>query len=386
MTGDAATGDAATGDAATGDAATGDAATGPVRAAVLREYGAPLVIEEITLAPTGPDQVRVRIEASGVCHSDLSIATGALPHPLPVVLGHEGAGVVLEVGADVTHVRPGDHVVLAWTPACGACWFCERGERWLCERAIPDMLTSAYSSPDEHIYPALGAATFATETLVLGRAAVPVDPALPFEVAALVGCAVTTGVGAVLNTAEVVPGSSVMVLGCGGVGLSVVMGARLAGATTIIAVDLDAAKLDLAGELGATDAVLATEDVVAAVRERTGGRGADYTFEVIGRSDTIGMAWRCARRGGRVTVVGAGRFDDPVSLPAFELFHSAKVLQGCQYGSSVPERDFPRFLDLYRGGQLPLDRLVDARIGLDEVNGALSRMAAGKGARSVIVR
>lgn len=360
--------------------------TDQVRAAVLREYGAPLVVEELTLAPTGADQVRVRIEASGVCHSDLSIATGALPHPLPVVLGHEGAGVVTEVGSEVTHVRPGDHVVLAWTPACGRCWYCQRGERWLCERAVPDMLTSSYSGTGEHIYPALGAATFATETLVLGRAAVPVDPALPFEVAALVGCAVTTGVGAVLNTAEVAPGSSVAVIGCGGVGLSVVMGARLAGAATVVAVDLDAAKLDLARELGATAGVLATEDVVAAVRELTEGRGVDYAFEVIGRSDTIGLAWRCARRGGRVTVVGAGRYDDLVSLPAFELFHSAKVLQGCQYGSSVPERDFPRFLDLYQRGELPLDRLVDARIGLEEVNDALSRLAAGRGGRSVIVR
>jgi S-(hydroxymethyl)glutathione dehydrogenase/alcohol dehydrogenase len=353
------------------------------RAVVARSTDAPVGLEEVELAPTGAGQVRVRLRAAGVCHSDLSIATGALPHPMPVVLGHEGAGEVVEVGEGVTHVRAGDHVVLTWTPACGECFFCARNQPYLCERATPDSFAAPYAT-EPGLRPGLGAATWAEETLVLGRGVVPLEPSVPFDVAALVGCAVTTGVGAVVTTARVEAGSSVVVIGCGGVGLSVLLGARVAGAATIVAVDPSAEKRELALSMGATHA-LDGDNLVAAVRELTGGRGADYTFEAVGRAATMQSAWRAARRGGHVTVVGAGRRDDPVTLPAFDLSYSAKTLHACWYGSSDPARDFPHILGLYAEGALDLDALIDRHIELAEVPAAMERMAAGEGARSVVV-
>lgn len=356
------------------------------RAAVLRETGAPLDIVDIELAPTGPEQVRVRLRATGVCHSDLSIARGGLRHPLPAVPGHEGAGVVTEVGANVTSVAVGDAVILNWTPACGACWFCGRGEPYLCDRAAADSLAAPYAtSGGEAVVPVLGAGAFAEETLVLERAVVPMPDGVPFEVAALVGCAVTTGFGAVVNTARVAKGDSVVVLGCGGVGLSIVQGARYAGAATIVAVDLSEEKRALAAALGATHTVDGGDDVEAFVRGLTEGRGADHAFEAIGRGATIRTAYRVARRGGTVVVVGAGRHDDKVEFSALELFFQARSIVGCVYGSADVARDFPRILGLYASGELDLDRLITKRIGLDDVNAALDAMEAGEGARSVVV-
>lgn len=358
------------------------------RAAILRTYGQPLTVEEVTLADPAPDQARVRIVASGVCHSDLSMADGALPFPVPAVLGHEGAGVVEAVGAEVTHVKPGDHVVLNWSPACRACWFCTHGEPHLCERAIMDTFSMPYGTDAEgtKLLPVMGTATFATETLTLGRALVPVHPAVPLDVAALVGCAVTTGFGAAVYTAGVRPGETVVVLGCGGVGLSSVLGAVHAGAEQVIAVDPVAGRRDLAQRLGATTAIdPSAGDVGEAVRALTGGRGADRVLEVVGRSATIKTAWDAARRGGTVVVVGAGRYDDTVGFPAFELFYSAKSLVGCQYGSSDPDRDFPLLLDLWQSGRLDLDSLVGARVPLEGVNTALDDLRTGSGVRTVIV-
>ena len=357
------------------------------RAAVLRETGAPLTVEDVELAPTGPDQVRVRLRATGVCHSDLSICRGGLRHPLPAVPGHEGAGVVTEVGADVTSVAPGDHVTLNWTPSCRTCFFCGRGEPYLCERAAADSLRAPYATAKDGaaLAPVLGSGAFAEETLVLERAVVRIPEDVPFEVAALVGCAVTTGFGAVVNTARVKPGESVVVIGCGGVGLSIVQGAKHAGAGTIVAVDLNADKRALAKDLGATDTVDGTEDVEAAVRELTRGRGADHAFEAIGRSATIRTAYRLTRRGGNVVVVGAGRHDDPVTFSALELFFQARSIVGCVYGSADVARDFPRILGLYSSGELDLDRLITARTPLDGVNDALDAMEAGEGARTVLV-
>jgi S-(hydroxymethyl)glutathione dehydrogenase/alcohol dehydrogenase len=356
------------------------------RAAVLRDTGKPLEVIDVDLDATGPDQVRVRLRATGVCHSDLSIARGALRHPLPAVPGHEGAGVVTEVGRDVTGVAPGDHVILNWTPACRACFFCGRGEPWLCERAATDALAAPYATlGGERLHPVLGAAAFAEETLVLERAVVKIPADVPFEVAALVGCAVTTGFGAVVNTARVRPGDSVVVIGCGGVGLSIVQGARYAGAERVIAVDVTDDKRALAASLGATDTVDGTGDVEAAVRELTDGRGADHAFEAIGRAATIRTAYRLTRRGGNTVVVGAGRHDDAVSFSALELFFQARSLIGCVYGSADVARDFPRILGLYASGDLDLDALITDRIGLDGVNDALDAMAEGRGARTVVV-
>ena len=356
------------------------------RAAVLRDTDKPLDVVDVELDPTGPGQVRVRLAATGVCHSDLSIIRGALRHPMPAVPGHEGAGVVVEVGDGVTKVAPGDHVILNWTPACGACFFCAKAQPWLCERAAVDALNAPYASVGgERLSPVLGAGAFAEETLVLDRAVVRIPDDVPFEIAALVGCAVTTGFGAVVNTARVQPRESVVVIGCGGVGLSIVQGARYAGAERIVAVDLSEEKRALAKDLGATDAVDGNDDVEAAVRELTSGRGADHVFEAIGRAATIKAAYRSARRGGTVVVVGAGRHDDLVSFSALELFFQARSLVGCVYGSADVARDFPRILGLYRSGELALDRLITSRIPLDGVNDALAGMEAGEGARTVVV-
>ena len=276
-----------------------------VRAAVVHEVGAPFVIEEIELAPTGPHDVRVKMAASGVCHSDLSVQKGTIPFLFPTVLGHEGAGVVVEVGEAVTRVAPGDHVVLTWMPACRRCFWCLRGQAMLCEVGLAESLSGAYATVGgTPLVRGLGTATFGEETLVPEGEVVRVDPSVPLELAALVGCALATGVGAVWHTAHVTPGSTVAVVGCGGVGLSVIQGARLAGATTIVAVDQVASKLDTAKAMGATAVVDASsEDAVAAVRAHTGGRGADFGFEVVGRAETI----RTAVRGGAARGHGGAR-------------------------------------------------------------------------------
>ncbi len=356
------------------------------RAAVLRAPGQPLELVDVDLAPTGPGQVRVRLAATGVCHSDLSIATGAIGHPVPVVLGHEGAGVVTEVGDGVTRVAVGDHVVLSWTPACGECFFCLRGEPYLCARAVADAAGVPYATLDGvPLSAGLSTAAFAEETLVLDRAVVRIDDSLPLATAALVGCAVMTGFGAVVNTAKVLPGSTVVVIGCGGVGLSVIEGARYAGAGRIIAVDLVEQRRALALRVGATDAIDGAHDVKASVRALTDGIGADYSFEVIGRAATIKTAWQVTRRGGTVVVVGVGRRDDAVEFNALELSYQARTVIGCMYGSAHVDRDFPRLLELNRSGALDLDALITDRIRLDDVNDAFARMQAGEGARSVIV-
>jgi S-(hydroxymethyl)glutathione dehydrogenase/alcohol dehydrogenase len=357
------------------------------RAAVLHQVGEPLRIADVELAPCGPAQVRVRLAASGVCHSDLSMQNGTLPAVLPSVLGHEGAGVVTEVGAAVTRVSPGDHVILSWIPPCRSCAWCQAGQPVLCERGMADAFSAPYGTCDGRpVHAGLVGATFGEETLVLERAVVRIDASVPMEVAALVGCSVATGVGAVINSARVPAGATVAVIGCGGVGLCVVQGARLAGAVRIIAVDRVATKLELASAMGATDTVVAgAGEEVAAVRALTGGRGADHAFEVVGSAATIRAAFAMTRRGGTTTLVGAGRADDQVCFGALELLADAKTVQGCIYGSTDPDRDFPRLVDLYRAGRLDLDRLVTRRIALDEVNDAFRAMEAGEVARSVIV-
>ncbi len=358
-----------------------------VRAAVVHEVGAPVVVEEIELAPTGPGDVLVRMAASGVCHSDLSVQKGSIPFMFPTVLGHEGAGVVVEVGASVTRVVPGDHVVLTWMPACRRCFWCLRGQTMLCELGLTEALTSPYATVrGKPIVRGLGTATFGEFTLVPEGEVVPVDPSVPLELAALVGCALATGVGAVWNTAKVPPGSTVAVIGCGGVGLSVIQGARLAGASTIVAVDAVGSKLKTAQSMGATAVVDAsTEDPVAAVRAHTAGRGADFGFEVVGRPDTIRTAFASVRRGGTAVLVGAGSPADQVSFSAFEMFVDAKTVVGCVYGSTDADRDFPVLVDLVRRGAVDAAGMVTRRIGLDDVNDAFRAMEAGEVARSVIV-
>lgn len=357
-----------------------------VRAAVLRETGSPLRVEDVRLPELAPGRVRVRLAAAGVCHSDLSLARGVLRQPVPAVLGHEGAGVVSEVGDGVEHVREGDHVLLVWAPPCRACWHCRNDEPYLCEHAL-DAAARPYAelADGTPVHPGLGTAAFAEETVVAGDAVIPLPPDLPLEDAALLGCAVLTGVGAVLNAARVARGQSVVVVGLGGIGLSVVQGARIAGADPIVAVDPSPAKEGLARRLGATDVLAPGADLARQVRELTGGRGADHAFECVGRSDTVRLAWSCTRRGGEITVLGIGARDDMVSVSALELFHFARTLRGCVFGSTDPARDVPALLGHVASGRLDLGALVTDRIGLDDVEGAFARMGAGQGARSVVV-
>jgi S-(hydroxymethyl)glutathione dehydrogenase/alcohol dehydrogenase len=349
--------------------------------------GSPFVVEEITLASPGPHDVRVRMAASGVCHSDLSVQNGTIPFMFPTVLGHEGAGVVVEVGTAVTRVAPGDHVVLTWMPPCRRCFWCLAGQTMLCEHGLAESLGGRYASVDGvPLVRGLGTATFAEETLVPEAQLVSVDRAAPLELAALVGCALSTGIGAVWHTAGVEPGSTVAVIGCGGVGLSVIQGARLAGASTIVAVDTVAGKLDAARSMGATAVVDSSgADPVEAIRAHTAGRGADYVFEVVGRAPTIRTAFAAARRGGTAVLVGAGSPRDEVTFSAFELFVDAKTLVGCVYGSTDPDRDFPALVDLVTAGTVDAAAMVSRRIGLDDINDAFRAMEAGEVVRSVIV-
>jgi S-(hydroxymethyl)glutathione dehydrogenase / alcohol dehydrogenase len=357
-----------------------------MRAAVLTQPGQPLERwDDVAVRDPGPGEVLVALRASGVCHTDLHARGRRLPSELPMVLGHEGAGQILRTGPGVAGLRPGQHVILAWVPPCGECRFCLGGQAALCPviREQRAGLASPLAGPNGPVAPFLGLGTFAEQAVVPVQAVVPIDDDVPFEVAALVGCGVMTGVGAVINTAKVVPGSTVAVIGCGGVGLNVVQGARLAGAATIVAIDRVQAKLDLARRFGATHAVTDT-DLLAAGPGLTGGYGFDYTFEVIGHSATIRLAWDATRRGGTTVVVGAGSHSDLVEFSAGELFSASRRLLGCVYGAADVRTDFTRLLRLWRAGRLDLTGLVSRQIRLDQVNEAFDAIEAGTVVRSVI--
>jgi S-(hydroxymethyl)glutathione dehydrogenase/alcohol dehydrogenase len=358
-----------------------------VRAAVLRGVGEPFVVEDIALEPVGSGDVRVKMAASGVCHSDLSVQNGTIPFMFPTVLGHEGSGVVAEIGSAVTRVAVGDHVVLTWMPPCRVCFWCLHGQPMLCNTGMAESIGGPYASVGgAKLIRGLGTATFAEETLVPERQVVAVDRAAPLELAALVGCALSTGIGAVWHTAGVESGSTVAVIGCGGVGLSVIQGARLAGASTIVAVDNMGSKLEAARSMGATDTVdSSSQDAVAAVQALTGGRGVDYAFEVVGKAPTIRLAFEAARRGGTAVLVGAGSPSEDVTFSAFELFVGAKTLVGCVYGSTDPDRDFSSMVDLVTRGTIDAEAMVSRRIALDDINDAFRAMEAGEVVRSVIV-
>src|SRR5438094_2662865 len=338
-----------------------------MRAAIFTGPEQPLSVEEVTPQPPGPEDVVVRVGASGVCHSDLSIIHGYLPMPPPCIRGHEGTGVVESVGDSVTRVKPGDHVVASFVPACGTCWYCLHDQSNLCEGSGSVMFTPRATRNDGSIAPAFtGLGTFADQMTVDQMSVVKVETDLPDEQLALIGCGVTTGVGAALNTAQVEPGSTVAVIGCGGVGQAVIQGARIAGASRIFAIDPVELKRKSAEQLGATDLIdPAAGNPISQVQEATGGRGTDYAFEVIGLPDTITQAYNTARRGGTVVVVGMPRMDAMVTLPAFPLFYDEKKLLGCVYGSAQVRRDFPRFISLLETGRLDVGARVPRRIKLE---------------------
>lgn len=358
-----------------------------MRAAVLNAYNEPLVIEELSAPDLGPNEVRVHIDASGVCHSDLTVQKGGVPMPPPLILGHEGSGTVLEVGDAVTRVKKGDRIIASFTAMCGNCWFCLHDKSNLCQRTADTMLaTRGIRGDGTTVFGMTGLGTFSDEMIISELQAVPIVTELPPEQLALIGCGVTTGVGASLNTAQITPGSSVAVIGCGGVGQAVIQGARIAGAARIFAIDPVELKRKTAEQNGATDLIDPNAgDPIAAVKDATGGRGADFVLEVIGLPETIIQAFNTARAGGTVVVVGMPRVEAMVTMPAFPLFSDEKNLKGCMYGSSQNRRDFQRYVDLVETGRLNVADMVSRRIKLEEINDAFRAMEAGEVIRSVIL-
>ncbi|GAA4240464.1 zinc-dependent alcohol dehydrogenase family protein [Actinomadura meridiana] len=355
-------------------------------AAVLHAVGDELDLrDDITTVDPGPDQVKVRIKATGVCHTDLSLISGILRQPLPMVIGHEGAGIVTEVGDRVTGVRPGDHVVISWMPDCGECVECVRGTPWLCTT----LRNAARTDPRFRLgdgaeaYGMSGTGTWAEELITHHRSVIPIAQDVPFEYAALLGCGIPTGVGAVINVAKVTPGSTVAVVGAGGVGLAVIQGARLAGATTILAIDPNEAKHAVAERFGATHAT--TPAALEETKERlTGGAGFDYAFEVVGKSVAVNTAWNATRRGGDVIMVGAGATDDIWNVPTSALLFDGKSMKPAMYGGCDLRRDIPRFVDLWRAGRLDIEGLITGRIGFGELNKAVQALADGEVIRQIV--
>lgn len=360
-----------------------------MRAAVMRAVGEPLVIEDITLAAPGPFEVVVRVAAAGLCHSDVRFMEGSYPTPLPTVIGHESAGVVAATGEGVTHVVPGDHVVTCLSVFCGMCSYCSSGRPYLCgNRAATQRREGEeprLSVDGEELHQFLNLASFAERMLIHENALVKITAAIPLDRAALLGCGVTTGLGAVINTAGVRPGETTAIVGCGGVGLSAVQGARIAGSSTIIAIDRVAEKLALAARLGATHTVDAsTEDPVETVVEITAGEGVDHAFEAIGSTRTAELAFAVLRRGGTATIIGLIPVGETISIPGYELLDE-KRLQGSNMGSNRFRVDIPRYVGMYLDGRLNLDDMVTERLDLEEINEGFDQMRTGKVARNVIV-
>jgi S-(hydroxymethyl)glutathione dehydrogenase/alcohol dehydrogenase len=341
--------------------------------------------DDVTAVGPGPGEVRVRVRATGVCHSDLSVLSGVIACGLPAVLGHEGAGEIVAVGERVTGLATGQHVVISWTPACGDCPECRRGQPFLClTYVVKGFKTPQFRLGDgTEAFGMAGCGTWAEELVVPWQAVIPIEHDIPFDYAALLGCGIPTGVGAVINTARVQPGSSVAVVGCGGVGLAAIQGARIAGAATILAVDPLPAKHGLAQALGATRAVT-PDDAEQARKDLTGGSGFDYAFEVVGVGATIRSAWRLARRGGDVIVVGAGDRSDSVQFSAFELLFDGKRLLSSMYGGCDLRRDVPRFVSLWRAGLLDIEALITRRIAFDDLNDAIVALRRGEVIRQVV--
>jgi len=363
------------------------------KAAVCVGLNEPLEIQDLELEAPHAGEIRVRMGASGVCHSDLSIQNGTLMGAFPMVLGHEGAGVIEELGEGVTGFEVGDHIVVSWVPQCGECFFCKKGQGFLCESGGMAMVTGGlldgstrFSRNGEPIKQMACSGTFSEQAVIPAIGAVKIPKDVPLEIGALIGCGVLTGVGAALNTADIKRGDTVAVIGCGGVGLNVIQGAKIAGAEEIIAVDMLPNKLDMAKQFGATTLVNAGDgDPVSQVMELTEQRGVDVAFEVIGLKQTIEQTVMMTRRGGEAILVGVPRMEVMLELPAFfGVVLMSKTIKGCWYGSSNVQEDVPRLLEYYKSGELKLDELISRRISVDEVNDAFTAMEAGEVARTVI--
>lgn len=362
-----------------------------MRAAVLNQPGQPLEVVEVDIAPPGPGQVRIQVVACGVCHSDVSLVDGSFPILGPTVPGHEAAGIVSELGAGVTRLAVGDHVVLSPNPACGHCRSCTRGRPGACTETAA-LMTSSFpdgstklSRDDEVVYRGLGVAAWATEAIVSAQGAVKIPDDVPLDVACVIGCAVQTGVGAALNTASIEPGDSVLVLGAGGIGVSIVAGAVIAGATRVIVSDPSQSRREQAMAFGATDVIdPGAVDVVAEVTAMVPG-GVDSAFDAVGSVALIDTAVAATCNGGETILVGAAPIDDNMTLSPVMMMFSEKTVKGSLLGSSNPLRDIPRIVELWRSGRIPLDAMVTARRPLDEVNEAVADAEAGRGLRTVLL-
>ncbi|MEU1332102.1 Zn-dependent alcohol dehydrogenase [Streptomyces sp. NPDC005865] len=358
-----------------------------MRAAVLHETGQDKleVLDDIETVGFGPGKVKIRVRATGLCHSDLSAMNGVLPQPAPFIPGHEGAGEIVDVGDGVTGLAQGDRVLLCWLPACGACPACKRGQTQLCLAGFMNAGTPNFkrSGDSSDVFGFAGTGTFAEEVVVDAGCAVPIPDDVPFDIAALIGCGVTTGLGAAINTADVAAGSSVAVVGCGGVGISAIQGARLKGAAQIVAVDPVASRREAALRFGATEAV-APDELADAKQRITAGEGFDYVFEVVGKSATARTAYETTRRGGTLCVVGAGAMDDHLQLNMFELFFDEKRILPSMYGGGDVLTSYERAIALWRAGRIDLAGLITHRVQLAEINEALDQMRTGAALRTCI--
>lgn len=364
------------------------------KAAVMIGQNTPLEIRtDVEVEAPRANEVKIRMGASGVCHSDLSMMNGTMFCMPPIVLGHEGAGVVEEIGEGVTSVAVGDHVVISWVAQCGDCFFCNKDQGYLCENSMAALAsgglldgTTRMTSNGAPLMQMAASGTFSEVSIVPESGVVKIPNDIDMRVAALIGCGVLTGVGAAMNTADIKKGDTVVVIGCGGVGLNVIQGARIKGAGEIIAVDMMDNKLQMAKEFGATATINAGQvDAVATVMEMTAGRGADVTFEVIGLGPTIDQAVAMARRGGQAILVGVPKMDVMLALPAFlGVVLAEKTIKGCWYGSSNVQKDVPKLVELYKSGELKLDELISRTIHIEDVNDAFEAMEKGEVARSVI--
>ncbi len=372
-----------------------------IQAAVLRQFDAeqpfaeskPISIEEVTLDPPGPNEVLVKIGGAGLCHSDLSVMNGSRPRPEPLVLGHEGAGQVVEIGSAITDVAVGDHIVFQFSPSCGRCRRCMEGRPQVCEigakaKAAGDMMSGGRRIKDAHgnsIAHHTGVSCFAEYAVADRGSVVVIDKDLPLHEAALFGCAVMTGVGAVINTARILPGDTVAIIGLGGVGLNGVLGAKLGGAETIIAVDIADDKLGLARQMGATHTVNASDaDHVEQVRDLTNG-GVDFAIDLAGAIPAMKTAYAITRYGGTVVTAGLSPSTAEFSFIQSNLVAEEKAIKGSYMGSCVPVRDIPRFISLYRQGRLPVDRLISRQVGLDDLNEGFDRLQRGETIRQICI-
>ncbi len=361
------------------------------QAAVLNQVNQPLTIETLDMTSLAPSDVLVRIRASGLCHTDLEVIQGSLAYPLPIVLGHEGAGVVEAVGSEVTQVQPGDHVICSWNPHCGHCFYCERELPILCEpfsRNQPRGLLldgrSRMSRNGSVVHHYSVTSTHAQYTVVPESGAIAIAKEMPFDRACIIGCGVMTGVGAAVRKAKVEPGSTAVVIGCGAVGLNVIQGAKLVDAGQIVAIDVGPQKLERAKQFGATHTIDGKGDVVAQVKALTAGRGADYVFEAAGQAHTFRLAVEAVRPGGQVVWLGKINVDQEVSFRWGSLMGERRIVRS-SYGDARPRRDFPWLVREYLAGRLQLDPLITARIGLAQINEGFAALARGEGIRTVVM-